>query len=420
MGSRRPTRGRENAAPRAVVDRRAVVRTQRQGREAAVFRIFARAESARADSDLAHRSRVSRRQMRSVLFDVIAVASALAIPARGSAENSPQIPAPPTVAAKAWYVVGEDGAVVAAQDARASRPMASITKLMTAIVTLERARLSDVVTVDPRAARVGESTVYLRAGQRLTVEQLLRGTLVRSANDAAEALALYVGHGSQSRFVAIMNAKARQLGLTGTRYVNPHGLDARGHVSSARDTTQLLRYALGTPFIRRMLASGYVEVPAAGRQDTRPRRAGPKPPVQRSTASRCTAPCSEAGRRRSGTKRSRRSSSTGSTATDGSSRSTRGRPTRRRPPATAGRTSSSSRDVLRCARFPRQRRWSCGWLLRPPFPCRCARGRPSARSLFSPATASSPRPSWSRHPRFPNPGSARSSCGTRSELRTIS
>ncbi len=207
---------------------------------------------------------MSRRQMRSVLFAVIAVASALAIPARGSAENSPQIPAPPTVAAKAWYVVGEDGAVVAAQDARASRPMASITKLMTAIVTLERARLSDVVTVDPRAARVGESTVYLRAGQRLTVEQLLRGTLVRSANDAAEALALYVGHGSQSRFVAMMNAKARQLGLTGTRYVNPHGLDARGHVSSARDTTQLLRYALGTPFIRRTLASGHVEVPGDG------------------------------------------------------------------------------------------------------------------------------------------------------------
>ena len=202
--------------------------------------------------------------MRSVLFAVIAVASALAIPARGSAENSPQIPAPPTVAAKAWYVVGEDGAVVAAQDARASRPMASITKLMTAIVTLERARLSDVVTVDPRAARVGESTVYLRAGQRLTVEQLLRGTLVRSANDAAEALALYVGHGSQSRFVAMMNAKARQLGLTGTRYVNPHGLDARGHVSSARDTTQLLRYALGIPFIRRTLASGHVEVPGDG------------------------------------------------------------------------------------------------------------------------------------------------------------
>ena len=204
--------------------------------------------------------------MRSAVL-VLAAAVALAVPAWGSAEAVPASP-PPRLAAAAWYAVGQDGAVVAAHDARERRAMASITKLMTAVVTLEHARLSDVVTVDPRAARIGESTVFLRAGQRLTVDQLLQGTLVRSANDAAEALALHVGHGSQSRFVALMNAKARQLGLTDTHYVNPHGLDADGHVSSARDTTTLLRYALGIPFLRRTLASSEVVVPETGEFQT--------------------------------------------------------------------------------------------------------------------------------------------------------
>jgi D-alanyl-D-alanine carboxypeptidase (penicillin-binding protein 5/6) len=198
---------------------------------------------------------------------LLAAALALAVPAWGAAEVAPAAP-PPRVAAAAWYVVGPDGAVLATRDARAPRAMASITKLMTAIVTLEHARLSDVVTVDPRAARVGESTVYLRAGQRLTVEQLLQGMLVKSANDAAEALALYVGHGSQGRFVALMNAKARQLGLVDTHYANPHGLDAAGHVSSARDTTVLLRYAFGIPFVRRTLGRTEVEVPEDGRFQT--------------------------------------------------------------------------------------------------------------------------------------------------------
>jgi serine-type D-Ala-D-Ala carboxypeptidase (penicillin-binding protein 5/6) len=135
-------------------------------------------------------------------------------------------------------------------------------------VTLEHVQLSDVVTVDPRAARIGESSVYLRAGQRLTVEQLLASALVKSANDAAEALALYVGRGSESRFVALMNAKARALGLSDTHYANPHGLDAPGHVSSARDTTRLLRYALGIPFLRELLGTSEVEVPGEGSFET--------------------------------------------------------------------------------------------------------------------------------------------------------
>jgi D-alanyl-D-alanine carboxypeptidase (penicillin-binding protein 5/6) len=146
--------------------------------------------------------------------------------------------------------VGEDGEVLAERRAEDRRAIASITKLMTAVVVLEEARLSDVVTVSPLAAQVGGSTAYLRPGQQFTVATLLRQLLVVSANDAAMALALHVGDGSVDRFVSLMNAKARRLGLRETGFENPHGPDEPGHASSAEDVTALLRYALGIPFVR--------------------------------------------------------------------------------------------------------------------------------------------------------------------------
>ena len=118
---------------------------------------------------------------------------------------------------------------------------------MTVLVALEHARLDDVVTVTPQAAGVGESTVGLRPGERLSVRDLAIAALVPSANDAATALAVHVGRGSVARFVAMMNAKARSLGLTSTHFENPHGLDQPGHVSSARDVTTLLSAALREP-----------------------------------------------------------------------------------------------------------------------------------------------------------------------------
>lgn len=191
---------------------------------------------------------------RALLAAAVAVAAALAAPVQAS-------PPPVVVDAAAWYLEGQDGAFLAGTNERQPRPIASITKLMTAIVVLERARLSDVVRVSSRAARVGESTVYLRAGEELTVAALLRAMLVPSANDAAEALALHVGKGSTDRFVALMNAKGDELGLVDTHFENPHGLDARGHVSSARDATVLVRYALGVPFIRDSLDRSTVVLP---------------------------------------------------------------------------------------------------------------------------------------------------------------
>lgn len=163
--------------------------------------------------------------------------------------------------AASWYLMGGDGAVLARHDANRPRAIASITKLMTAVVVLENAKLDDVVRVSPAAARIGESTAYLRSGEELTVGELLRAMLVPSANDAAEALALYVGRGSADRFVDLMNAKARELGLTETQFENPHGLDQDGHVSSARDVTRLVRYSLGIPFIQDALSRSSVTLP---------------------------------------------------------------------------------------------------------------------------------------------------------------
>ncbi len=196
--------------------------------------------------------------MRRALLAVVALVAVLATPAQASSADAP---AAPPIAAASWYLVGEDGDVLARRDAARAHAIASITKLMTAIVVLEHARLDDVVRVSPLAADVGESTVYLRAGEELTVADLLRATLVPSANDAAEALALHVGGGSADRFVDLMNAKAAELGLRDTHFENPHGLDQRGHVSSARDVTTLLRYALGVSFIRDALQRSSVVLP---------------------------------------------------------------------------------------------------------------------------------------------------------------
>ena len=159
--------------------------------------------------------------------------------------------APPALQARAYYAESAyDGAVLAARDADTRRPVASITKLMTVLVALEHARLDEVVTVPRAATGIGESTLFLRPGERVTVRDLAVGALVPSANDAATALAFHVGQGSVARFVALMNAKAREFGLDDTHYVNPHGLDQPGHVSSARDAARLVRAALEVPLIR--------------------------------------------------------------------------------------------------------------------------------------------------------------------------
>jgi D-alanyl-D-alanine carboxypeptidase (penicillin-binding protein 5/6) len=192
---------------------------------------------------------------------LVAVVALLAFLAPSGVPSADAQTPEPQIAAASWYLVGEDGSVLAGGEASRPRAMASITKVMTAVVALEHAQLTDVVRIHPSAAGIGESTVFLRAGEELTVADLIRATLVPSANDAAQALALHVGDGSADRFVGLMNAKAEVLGLSDTNFENAHGLDQSGHVSSARDATALVRYALGVPFIRDALSRSTVSLP---------------------------------------------------------------------------------------------------------------------------------------------------------------
>ena len=160
----------------------------------------------------------------------------------------------PKVQARAFLV--EDattGTVLAQHNANRRLPIASLTKLMTVLITLQRTRTSDVVTVQRDAAEVGESTIGLRAGERMSVEDLLKGALVQSANDAADALADDVAHGNAAAFVAMMNAQARRLGLTNTHYSRPDGLDAPAHYSSAWDVTKLAQLVMHDAVVRRIV-----------------------------------------------------------------------------------------------------------------------------------------------------------------------
>ena len=158
--------------------------------------------------------------------------------------------APPTRGDAAILVQPDTGDVVVARDADRRRPVASTTKLMTALLTLERANLDDVVAAAPYHPGPAESIAGLRAGERLTVRDLLRALLLESANDAAVTLAVHVG-GSQAAFVREMNARARQLGLKETHYANPIGLDEKGNYSSAHDLAALAGRLLNNPFFAR-------------------------------------------------------------------------------------------------------------------------------------------------------------------------
>lgn len=141
-------------------------------------------------------------------------------------------------AASAILVEPSTGDIVVEKRADSRRAIASTTKMMTALVTLERASLDDVLTAsDYRPAPV-ESQIGLRPGERLTVRDLLRGLLLASGNDAAVTLAVRIG-GSRERFVRLMNQKAREIGLENTRFANPVGLDDEDNYSTASDLAKL-------------------------------------------------------------------------------------------------------------------------------------------------------------------------------------
>lgn len=146
-------------------------------------------------------------------------------------------------AQSAILIDGHTGRVLLEHNAYQKRGMASTTKIMTAIVAIESGKLNDIVTVSSTAAGVEGSSMWLKSGEKISVESLLYGLMLNSGNDAATALAEYIG-GDIPHFAQMMTNKAQALGLKNTSFTNPHGLDNENHYTTAYDLAQITRYAL--------------------------------------------------------------------------------------------------------------------------------------------------------------------------------
>ena len=151
--------------------------------------------------------------------------------------------APPQLSSRAAILVDADsGQTLFGQNPNGRRAIASTTKLMTALITLEHVHhLGRMFTQNDYVSATEDSQIGLVPGERMSVHDLMLAMLLPSADDAAEDLAYNVGHGSVARFVGMMNAKARELGLTHTHYSTPIGLDTPGNYSSASDLAKLAR-----------------------------------------------------------------------------------------------------------------------------------------------------------------------------------
>lgn len=193
----------------------------------------------------------------------------------GGAEPAPPEVAAPVVGAGSWVVTdARSGEILAGEDESRAVPMASTTKIMTALVVLENAELDEEVRVSELAASFAipaYSNAGLQQGDVLSVRELLDGAMIVSGNDAAVALAEYVGGGGGQRgvdeFVGMMNDEAERLGLRETSFANPTGLDDEAHRSSARDLAELARVAGESDVFREMVGAEYaVATTKAGRE----------------------------------------------------------------------------------------------------------------------------------------------------------
>ncbi|MGO4544259.1 D-alanyl-D-alanine carboxypeptidase family protein [Paenibacillus sp. 2TAB23] len=154
----------------------------------------------------------------------------------------------------------ESGRLIYSSNGDTSMRIASLTKIMTAIVAIDNGKLTDMVKTSKRAVGKEGSSIYLQLGEEMSLLHMLYGLMLRSGNDAATAIAEHVG-GSEEGFVHLMNEKATFLGLTHTQFRNPHGLDEEGHYSSANDLAKLTAYALKNDVFAEIVSTRVKKVP---------------------------------------------------------------------------------------------------------------------------------------------------------------
>ena len=158
----------------------------------------------------------------------------------------------------------ETGRVLFEKEMHRRLPMASTTKVMTALLALERGELTDAVTCSKRAFGVPGTSIYLAEGETLTLEEMLLGLMLASGNDAAAAIAEHIG-GSLPQFVQLMNERARELGAKNTHFANPHGLPDDTHVTTAYDLALIAREAMKNPLFRRLVSTKEATISWQGR-----------------------------------------------------------------------------------------------------------------------------------------------------------
>lgn len=193
--------------------------------------------------------------MRAAIAALVAAIIASCAAAAGAREEAPQI-----AASAAILVDAETGQVLYEKSADERRPIASTTKIMTALLVLEHGKLDQTCAVSKRAAGTAQSSIGLEAGENLRLEDLLTAMLVKSANDAAAAAAEAVA-GSQPAFAEMMNAKAHELGAANTHFVNPHGLYEGRHYSTARDLAIITRQAMRIPRFCELVRTRQATIP---------------------------------------------------------------------------------------------------------------------------------------------------------------
>ena len=211
-----------------------------------------------------------------VIALAVALLVAMAAPAAASPFQFPRLvhdgfgaASPPQVGAVSWILYDDSSDTVLAQrNADEIRAPASITKIMTVLLALESGDQSEMVTITNRAADTGEREIGLVAGERVSLGALVRAAMVQSANDAATAIAEHVG-GSLEGFLDMMNQRAVELGMTRSNFANPHGLDAEGHVTTARDMLLLAQAAMDRQDFRDIVRSRMILFPDAPDGSTR-------------------------------------------------------------------------------------------------------------------------------------------------------
>lgn len=171
---------------------------------------------------------------------------------------------PPELSARTAALIDvESGRLLYEKQAEKQMRIASLTKIMTAIVAIENGSLKQLVTVGPNAVGVEGSSIYLKQGEKIPLESLLYGLMLRSGNDAAVAIAEHIG-GSVEGFVFKMNEKAEFIGLNGTHFQNPSGLDSPRHYSTAQDMAKLTAYALRNQTFQKIVSTPVKTVPWPG------------------------------------------------------------------------------------------------------------------------------------------------------------